>query len=140
VISLVAMLCHHRPRETLASRGLDASTGASGPHDFAVRIDAARLATPTHPPRPAPTSVTWPTPPLAGQDGPNTPVICREKIPDYFLAEDWTAQISLIRLDNFTFTRMRFFGFVGRIRRTASSEARSTWRQQKISHRLGRRL
>jgi hypothetical protein len=47
--------------------------------------------------------------------GANTPVICHEKIPDYFLAGDWTAQISLIRLGNFAFTRTRFFGFVGRI-------------------------
>jgi hypothetical protein len=35
--SLAAMLCHHRAREALASWELDASTGASGPHDFAVR-------------------------------------------------------------------------------------------------------
>src|SRR5665213_3163404 len=48
-------------------RQLDASVGASGPHDFAVRIRAARLATQTRPPQPVPTSVTWPTPPLAGQ-------------------------------------------------------------------------
>jgi len=47
-------------------RQLDASVGASGPHDFAVRISAARLATQTRPPQPAPTSVTWPTSPLLG--------------------------------------------------------------------------
>ena len=49
--------------------------------------------------------------------GANTPVICHEKTPEYFSAVDWTTQISLIRLDNFAFTRMPFFGFVGRIRR-----------------------
>src|ERR1700738_795815 len=32
---------------------LDASVGASGPHDFAVRIRIARLATPTRPSHPA---------------------------------------------------------------------------------------
>ena len=48
---------------------LTPALGASGPHGFAVRINAARLATPTRPPQPVPTSVTWPTPPLAGQDG-----------------------------------------------------------------------
>src|SRR6201999_1172280 len=38
VLSLVIGLsCHHRPREALASRKLDASVEASGPHDFAVR-------------------------------------------------------------------------------------------------------
>jgi hypothetical protein len=40
-LSLVTGLdCHHHPQETrkkLASRELDASVGASGPHDFAVR-------------------------------------------------------------------------------------------------------
>jgi len=30
--------------EKLASQGLDASIGASGPHDFAVRVSIARLA------------------------------------------------------------------------------------------------
>ena len=33
---------------------LDASTGASGPHDFAVRIDAVRRSAPPRPPHPAP--------------------------------------------------------------------------------------
>jgi hypothetical protein len=31
-------------RERLASRELNASTAASGPHDFAVRVRRARLA------------------------------------------------------------------------------------------------
>jgi len=38
----------------LASQELDASVGASGPHDFAVRISAARLASLPRPPHPAP--------------------------------------------------------------------------------------
>ncbi len=37
---------------------LDASVGASGPHDFAVRIDAARLTTSSRPPQPASRVVT----------------------------------------------------------------------------------
>src|SRR6185437_8490112 len=46
--SLVAMLCHHRLRDAKHHRRLDASTGASGPHDFAVRATSL-LATPhTH--------------------------------------------------------------------------------------------
>src|SRR5215475_15755962 len=32
---------------------LDSSVGEPGPHDFAVRLDVARLATPTRPPHPA---------------------------------------------------------------------------------------
>jgi hypothetical protein len=35
-------------------RKLDASVGASGPHDFAVRVSIARLAKPSRPPHPAP--------------------------------------------------------------------------------------
>jgi hypothetical protein len=35
------------------SRDLDASVGASGPHAFAVRFSAARLATLLRPPHPA---------------------------------------------------------------------------------------
>src|SRR6201999_2000114 len=59
VLSLVTGLsCHHRQRDAKHHRQLDASVGASGPHDFAVRINAARLATLTRPPQPAPTSVT----------------------------------------------------------------------------------
>jgi hypothetical protein len=40
--------------EKLASRELDASTAASGPHDFAVRIMHVRLARKSRPPLPAP--------------------------------------------------------------------------------------
>jgi hypothetical protein len=71
---------------------LTPALGASGPHGFAVRIGAARLATPTRPPQPAPTSVTWPTPPLAGQDARHKPVIWGEKIREYFFVWDWTGQ------------------------------------------------
>ena len=42
---VTGLSCHRRPQETckkLASRELDASVGASGPHDFAVRLGAAR--------------------------------------------------------------------------------------------------
>jgi hypothetical protein len=34
--------CHRHPWEALASQELDASNGASGPHDFAVRFNAVR--------------------------------------------------------------------------------------------------
>src|SRR5882724_5359739 len=53
----------------VAFRRLDASVGASGPHDFAVRASAARLATPSRPPHPAPTFVTTRTPLSTRRDG-----------------------------------------------------------------------
>src|SRR3979490_706584 len=60
VLSPVTMLgCHRRLRFT---RQLDASVGASGPHDFAVRFSILRPAlaclTLPRPSHPAPTSVT----------------------------------------------------------------------------------
>jgi hypothetical protein len=55
----------------------------------------------------------------------NTPVICRQKKQESFFTQDWTAQISLIRLDKFAFTRAPIFGFVGRIsQRVARTRAR----------------
>ena len=49
---VTGLFCHRRRRSCL--RQLDASVGASGPHDFAVRSSAARLASPPRPPHPAP--------------------------------------------------------------------------------------
>ena len=43
-------------RSQILIRDLSASVGAPGPHDFAVRVSAARLATPPRPPHPAPRS------------------------------------------------------------------------------------
>jgi hypothetical protein len=64
--------CHRRRQDS--SRPLDASTGASGPHDFAVRAGIirpharARLMQ-SRPPHPIPTFVTMANAPLAGPDG-----------------------------------------------------------------------
>jgi hypothetical protein len=44
---VTGLSCHHRPQETckkLASQELDASVGASGPHDFAVRKECALVS------------------------------------------------------------------------------------------------
>jgi hypothetical protein len=45
-------------REKLASQELDASTGASGPHDFAVRVTRCSSKAHPRPPHPIPTFVT----------------------------------------------------------------------------------
>ena len=47
------LVCHHRPRDAFASRELDASVGASGPHGFAVRFGPTRLEASKRPPHPA---------------------------------------------------------------------------------------
>jgi hypothetical protein len=49
---VTGLFCHRRLR--LNHPQLDTSVGASGPHDFAVRISAARLASLSRPPHPAP--------------------------------------------------------------------------------------
>jgi hypothetical protein len=56
-----------KKRELLAN--LTPANGASGPHDFAVRISRARQSQPSRPPLPAPTSVTMANAPLSGRDG-----------------------------------------------------------------------
>src|SRR5436305_14821203 len=50
------LVCHCRRQVTTCR--LDASVGASGPHDFAVRISAVRQKHYQRPPHPAPTSAT----------------------------------------------------------------------------------
>ena len=56
-LSLVTgLVCHHRLRSHL--RKLDASVGASGPHDFAVRISALSSKAPLASIAPHPASVT----------------------------------------------------------------------------------
>jgi hypothetical protein len=53
----------------LASRELDTSPGASGPHDFTVRLTRRSSKAHPRPPLPAPTSVTMANAPLSGRDG-----------------------------------------------------------------------
>ena len=55
-------------------RQLDASTGASDPHDFAVRFCCARQSQPSRPSLPAPTFATMANAPLVGQDSENSAV------------------------------------------------------------------
>jgi hypothetical protein len=67
---VTGLSCHPRPREALASQELDASVGASGPHDFAVRQPAVRPRAESarrrdmRPPHPVPTFVTMADVPL----------------------------------------------------------------------------
>ena len=48
------LFCHRHPRNCF--RELDTSVGASGPHDFAVRVSALRPKAHQRPPHPAPRS------------------------------------------------------------------------------------
>jgi hypothetical protein len=90
VLSLVTGLdCHHRRAETSAR--LDASVGASGPHDFAVRAGAARPAALSRPSHPAPNvRDDRDTPLLWERDGGNEEVICVASEAKYFFKRGWT--------------------------------------------------
>jgi hypothetical protein len=104
-LSLVTGLsCHHRLADHPAR--LDASVGASGPHDFAVRHGAARPASPRRPSHPAPNVRDDREAPLL-RDGTGGDVLLiwgRDKA-EYFCKGDWTTQITLIRLDKSAFWR-----------------------------------
>src|SRR5882757_6430140 len=79
------------PEKRLLLKGLDASTGTSGPHDFTVRSRRARQSQPSRPPLPAPTSATMAYAPLwwdrmAGVVN----LICPTRTAEYFCAKGWT--------------------------------------------------
>jgi hypothetical protein len=66
---VTGLFCHRRLRGNNPAK-LDASVGASGPHGFAVRNSAARLASPKRPPHPVPNvRDDRDTPLLWGRDG-----------------------------------------------------------------------
>ena len=81
--------------EKLASQKLDASIGASGPHDFAVRVSAVRQKRinvhriPPHVRDDRETPLVW--------DGMarDKPVIWGASEAEYFSRDDWTGQIRL---------------------------------------------
>jgi len=75
----------------VAFRELDASVGASGPHDFAVRIGRSRLQHHQRPPHPVPTSVTIAKRP-SDRDGTTVDIdlIWVRREAEYFCKGDWT--------------------------------------------------
>jgi len=89
---------------------LDASVGASEPHDFAVHFSIARLATPKRPPHPAPNvrDDRPNAPPDGRETGELVKMICPTTKAENFFTRDWTGQIRLKRLINSAFWRRRF--------------------------------
>jgi hypothetical protein len=84
------------------SARLDASAGASGPHDFAVRDPRRSSKAHPRPPHPIPTFVTMANAPLPDGMARNEPVIWVKREADYFCAPGWTGQISLKALRKIT--------------------------------------
>jgi hypothetical protein len=90
-------------------RQFDTSIGASGPHDFAVRLTRHSSKAHPRPPHPASRFVT-----IAkrlycrGGTGELVKMICPTRKAQYFSQTDWTAQITLIRLHKSTVSRNGF--------------------------------
>src|ERR1700733_7949864 len=95
---VTGLVCHRHLADTSAK--LDASVGASGPHDFAVRVSAIRQKAHPRPSHPNPTFVTIAKRPFvwAGMAG-DMHVIWVKREQEYFCEGDWTGSISLIRFN-----------------------------------------
>src|SRR5258708_19159747 len=92
VLSPVTGLSCHRHRRSYL-RQLDASVGASGPHDFAVRKSALSSLAPPASTASRPASVTIASRPSSvGRDGKSYSLICISEKQKYFCKGDWTGQ------------------------------------------------
>ena len=76
--------------EKFASQELDASTGASGPHDFSVRIRRARLAAPSASTASRPALMTLRNAPPRNRTGEVLGLIWVSEKQKYFFGEGWT--------------------------------------------------
>jgi len=83
------LVCHRRLAQAFGAHAkLDASVGASGPHDFAVRVCAARQSAHPRPPHPRPAFVTIAIAPLRlGRDGEAYSIDSSFGKSEYFLRE-----------------------------------------------------
>src|ERR1700678_2201283 len=95
---VTGLVCHHRLADTSAK--LDASVGASGPHDFAVRkITRSSVAPPASIASRPYVRDDRETPLCVGGMAVDIEVIWVRSEPEYFCKEDWTTQIRLIRFN-----------------------------------------
>ena len=69
---------------------LTPAIGASGPHDFAVRVSRARQSQLSRPSHPTARYVTCATPLLSGRTAPNTQLIWVKNKAEYFSRRGWT--------------------------------------------------
>ena len=120
----------------VAFHRLDTSVGASGPHDFAVRLARRSSARRQSVHRiPHPTSVTIAIRPSCGTGWRGlVQMICPTAKAKYFLREDWTAQISLNCLTKIAFWRMGFRDLKSAPARRHEATSRSPDQQPTIFH------
>jgi acetoacetate decarboxylase len=81
-------------------RRLDASIGASEPHDFAVRVSTVRQTAPAASTASRPALMTLRNAPLWDGTARISEVIWVRLEEKYFFKKDWTAQISLNAQEN----------------------------------------
>jgi hypothetical protein len=106
--SVTGLVCHRRLRKS--SRKLDASVGASEPHDFAVRISSVRQGSQSVHRIPHPTLMTMANAPLGEHRmGESVVLICPTAPAEYFSLADWTASITLIAANKSRFSRGWFW-------------------------------
>jgi hypothetical protein len=93
---VTGLVCHRHRRDAKHHRQLDASVGASGPHDFTVRAQRHSSFDMPRPSHPSPTSVTIAKRPFvwAGMAR-DVQVIWVKSEPKYFCKGGWTG-VSLI--------------------------------------------
>src|SRR5258708_14147723 len=85
---VTGLFCHRHQRSCL--RQLDASVGASGPHDFAVRKHTPSSLAPPASTASRPTLVTCATPLSRDRTAGVVEVIWVDREAEYFLQRDWT--------------------------------------------------
>jgi hypothetical protein len=101
------LFCHHR--STGHSAKLDASIGASGPHDFTVRFyrsssESVKASTASRP-----TFVTMANVPLSGETGWILPVICRNDQSHDLRRINTTGKS--VQIEEFVSTEQQLLGF-----------------------------
>src|SRR6266481_5844630 len=88
--SVTGLFCHRRLQ--VISRKLDPSVGGTGPHDFAVRVGIARLATPFASIASRLAFVTTRSPLLSRRDSRRYRLIWAFRKSEYFCERGWTRQ------------------------------------------------
>src|SRR5947207_10317507 len=85
---VTGLYCHCHRQVTTCQ--LDASVGASEPHDFAVRLTCCSSAAPSASTASRPAFVTIAIRPSVGRDGVTNEVICFGEEHEYFWKWGWT--------------------------------------------------
>jgi hypothetical protein len=87
---VIGLSCHRRRCDAKHHHQLDASVEASGPHDFAVRLQHRRRRHHQRPPHPAPRFLTIASRPSMERDVAAIEMILSKAKAEYFSQEDWT--------------------------------------------------